>query len=163
MGVHKTHIPNRTVRPEDQHQAAVDRSQVGLTRRRNLDREDYGRFLSAYGVSDNDVRRETNSGNYLSLSFDNIEVRKSDIHGHGLFGNWRFKSGQIIGPALLDGDKTQIARYVNHAASPNARMVALDSENIVLVATRDIDNEEITTDYRESGAVREATLWANEY
>ena len=155
MGVHKTHLPNRTVGPEDQHQTAVDRSRLGLrggalAKRRSLDREDYGRFLSAYGVSDNDVRRETNSGNYLSLSFDNIEVRKSDIHGKGLFGNWRFKTGQIIGPALLDGYKTQIARYANHAASPNARMVALDSENVVLVATRDIDNEEITTDYRES-------------
>ena len=79
-----------------------------------------------------------------------LEVRESAIQGLGLFARRLFKAGEVIAPALFKGLKTEAGRYTNHAAKPNAKMIVHDENNIDLVATRDIQDEEITTDYRET-------------
>ena len=81
---------------------------------------------------------------------DDIEIRVSAIQGYGMFAKRLFRSGEIIAPAALNGYKTEAGRYTNHAALPNARMVVRDETNIDLVAIREINDEEITTDYRET-------------
>lgn len=116
----------------------------------NRDRNDYQRFLSEYGISEEHVRAVTYSGERHYLPMDDIEIRESAIQGYGLFAKRLFRAGEIIAPALTDGCKTEAGRYTNHAAIPNARMVVRDDTNIDLVAIREINNEEITTDYRET-------------
>ena len=84
------------------------------------------------------------------LPMDLIEIRQSGIQGNGLFAKQSFLAGDVIAPALLDGQKTEAGRYTNHSAKPNAKMVVRDANNIDLVATREIQREEISTDYRET-------------
>ena len=116
----------------------------------SMDRLDYQRFLSEYGITEDHVRGVSYSGVRYRLPIDDIEIRNSEIQGMGLFAKRKFRAGEIIAPALLDGYKTEAGRYTNHAALPNAKMVVWDAGNIDLVATQEIQQEEITTDYRET-------------
>ena len=80
---------------------------------------------------------------------ENVEIRASDRHGLGLFVKGLVPSGAIIAPAFKDGKLMEYSRYTNHSVHPNA--VAIDSEGVLnLVATRDIEDDEVTIDYRTS-------------
>ncbi len=115
-----------------------------------LDRADYQSFLTEYGITEEDVCAVTYSGERHYLPMDDIEIRESAIQGYGLFAKRLFRAGEIIAPAALNGYKTEAGRYTNHAAIPNARMLVRDETNIDLVAICEINNGEITTDYRET-------------
>ena len=114
------------------------------------DQEDYQQFLSEYGITEKYVRAITYSGERHHLPMDDIEIRESAIQGSGLFAKRLFRAGDIIAPAAFNGYKTEAGRYTNHAAKPNAKMAVRDQRNIDLVAIREINDEEITTDYRET-------------
>jgi len=118
--------------------------------RRKTDQEDYLQFLVEYGITEEHVRAVTHSAKRYHLSMDDIEIRKSAIQGYGLFAKRLIRAGAIIAPAKSNGYKTEAGRYTNHAALPNARMVVQGETNIDLVAIREINDEEITTDYRET-------------
>ena len=115
-----------------------------------LDRADYQSFLTEYGIREEDVRAVTRSGERHYLPMDDIDIRESAIQGYGLFPKRLFREGEIIAPAALNGYKTEAGRYTNYSANPNARMVVRDETNIDLVAIRENNGEEITTDYRET-------------
>jgi len=121
-----------------------------MTQTHALDRADYQSFLIEYGITEDYVHAVTYSGDRFHLPMDDIEIRESTIQGYGLFAKRLFRAGEIIAPAALNGYKTEAGRYTNHAALPNARMVVRDETNIDLVAIREINDEEITTDYRET-------------
>ena len=114
------------------------------------DQQDYEHFLSEFGCTEECVQAVTHSGKRYHLPMQDLEVRESAIQGVGLFARRLFKAGEVIAPALLKGLKTEAGRFTNHAAKPNAKMIVHDENNIDLVATRDIQDEEITTDYRET-------------
>ena len=114
------------------------------------DRNDYQRFLSESGITEEAVRAVTESGELFHLPMGNIEIRRSERHGDGLFAKQSFFTSDVIAPALLDGQKTEAGRYTNHSGKPNAKMVVRDASNIDLVATKEIQREEITTDYRDN-------------
>ncbi len=78
-----------------------------------------------------------------------LEIRPSPRHGLGLFVKDFVAAGAIIGPALQHGRLMNYSRYTNHSMNPNAKRVIVDTENIDLVAIRDISNEEVTMNYRE--------------
>ncbi len=121
-----------------------------MTQANALDRANYQSFLTEYGITEEYVRAVTYSGERHFLPTDDIEIRESAIQGYSLFAKRLFMAGEIIAPAALNGYKTEAGRYTNHAALPNARMVVRDADNIDLVATQEIQQEEITTDYRET-------------
>ena len=112
------------------------------------DRTDYEQFLAEFGFTEAFVQTITHLGKRYYLPMQDLEIRKSTIQGVGLFAKLRFKPGEIIAPALLRGLKTEAGRYTNHAARPNARMVVHDQNNVDLVATRVIEDDEIVVDYR---------------
>ncbi len=114
------------------------------------DKQDYEHFLSEFGCTEECVQAVTHSGKRYHLPMQDLEVRESAIQGVGLFARRLFKAGEVIAPALFKGLKTEAGRYTNHAAKPNAKMIVHDENNIDLVAIRDIQDEEITTDYRET-------------
>jgi len=114
------------------------------------DQQDYEHFLSEFGCTEECVQAVTHSGKRYHLPMQDLEVRKSTIQGVGLFARRLFRAGEVIAPAFFKGLKTEAGRYTNHAAKPNAKMIVHDENNIDLVATRDIQDEEITTDYRET-------------
>ncbi len=116
------------------------------------DKHDFRQMLSEYGFSEEVVKSQSeNTSDRIDVDLDGIGVaiRESLIHNVGVFAEKHFKKGDIIGPARLDGLRTQLGRYVNHSCKPNAAMVKL-GDNIALMALTDINSEEITTDYRNS-------------
>ena len=80
---------------------------------------------------------------------ENLEIRPSPRHGLGLFVNGFIPAGAIIAPAVKDGKFMEYSRYTNHSMDPNARRDIIDSYNINIIAIRDIQDEEVTGDYRE--------------
>ena len=121
-----------------------------MTQTHALDRADYQSFLIEYGITEDYVRAVTYSGDRFHLPMDDIEIRESTIQGYGLFAKRPIRTREIIAPAAFNGYKTEAGRYTNHSGNPNAKMVVVDKDNINLVATREIGEEEITTDYRDN-------------
>lgn len=115
-----------------------------------LARRDYEGFLLESGFTEDDVQRVTHGSEVITTKNDKFCVAESEINGSGLFPLARIKAGDVIGPALLNGVKTTAGRYTNHSGTPNAEMIVMDDKNINLVALRDIGDEEITTDYRNT-------------
>ena len=114
-----------------------------------LARNDYERFLLEFDLTEDDVQKVTHSSAVVVVHGAKFVVRKSEIEGVGLFPIKRIEIGETIAPALLDGEKTEAGRFTNHSGKPNAEMV-IAGNNINLVAIMDIDDKEITTDYRNT-------------
>lgn len=84
-----------------------------------------------------------------------LSIRKSPIHGKGIFASYPFKVGQYIGPFRMAGKLTELGRYLNHSADPNAELKRYGNNETFAVAKKNIDGcigdskgEEITIDYR---------------
>jgi hypothetical protein len=78
---------------------------------------------------------------------EGLEIRPSRRHGKGLFATGFIPSGAMIAPAVQDGKLMVYSRYCNHSMNPNAYCDHREGE-CNLIALRDIENEEITVDYR---------------
>lgn len=126
---------------------------------RAADREDFERVLEEYGLTAEQAweqsRNETDQ--IVMPAGYQISVCASPIHGLGLFATAPIPAGQVIAPARIAGLRTPAGRYTNHSATPNAKPVAVENGDVVLVSLRDIrgcmggdDGEEITVDYRDS-------------
>lgn len=128
-------------------------------------RNDYQKFLDEVGLTEDEVRRESEFEDDLidmPEGFSSvITVRKSSIEGKGIFVSWPFESGSIIGPVRIGGKRTPLGRYLNHSGSPNAKFIEVENGDIILIALHDIagcrggdQGTEITVDYRESYKLR---------
>lgn len=126
---------------------------------RDKDRSDYDLFLWEAGLSEEYVRRESERESDQVPFPDGVykcKVSRSQIEGRGLFATGDMTAGEIIAPARLAGKRTPACRYTNHSGSPNAMMVSMHGD-IMLMAMRQIsgaqggqDGEEITVDYRDA-------------
>lgn len=124
-----------------------------------VDRDDYEILLDEIGLTDKQIREETeNEENLMPFPGTTVRVKVSDsaIEGKGLFSLFPIKQGEIIVPARIGDKRTPAGRYTNHSARPNATVIQ-DGDILFLVAIRDIDGckgggqgEEITIDYREA-------------
>lgn len=126
---------------------------------RAADREDFARVLTDYGFTEEQVWEQSrNEADQTAMPPGYpVSVCASPIHGRGLFATAPIPAGQIIAPARIGGLRTPAGRYTNHSATPNAKPVAVENGDVLLVSTRDIsgcmggdDGEEITIDYRDS-------------
>ena len=114
---------------------------------------DYQRFLQDTNLTEEYIQQVTHSVPFVKLHDDNLQVVKSDSEGVGLFAK-DLSIGSSI-PALLDGEKTEAGRFVNHSDNPNAEMIVVNDKNIELITTRNLIDEEITIDYRESNGAKQ--------
>ena len=111
---------------------------------------DYSDFLDEMGINEAFVRQCSEiESDRITLNVDGISVKASDIEGMGLFADKPFKDGDLIMPAVVIGHRTEAGRYLNHSPNPNAVMVA-NGDGVDLYAIRDISDEEITTNYRDT-------------
>lgn len=93
----------------------------------------------------------------LPMGFKTVlSIRKSEIHGKGIFASYPFEEGAYIGPFKMLGKTTELGKYLNHSKDPNAEIKILSPEEIIVRAKRvingtmgDSKGEEITIDYRE--------------
>jgi hypothetical protein len=121
--------------------------------RNDRHREDFRQMLIEYGLTYEIVRaisEITEDRIQITLADHGIKVAPSPIEGAGIFARGNISAGSTIAPARINGMRTQVGRFTNHSSKPNAIMVLRENNDADLVATREIREEEITIDYRES-------------
>lgn len=95
----------------------------------------------------------------ISVRDELVEVKKSKIHGKGVFSKDKIKKGDVIGLIMektkeaKDPDKsysrTNIGEHLNHSNTPNAKAI-LTKKGYALAARQDIPaNTEILVDYEQ--------------
>ena len=124
------------------------------------DREDYFAALTHLQLDPLAVREwSENEHDLMPLPPGDYKVTPSAsaIDGKGLFATGTIGDNELIGPARLDGQRTPLARYVNHSKNPNAEMVMDEHGDLYLFSTREIAGykggtlgEEVTIDYRQA-------------
>jgi len=113
---------------------------------------DYSLFLSQIGINQEEMDKIVTIESDLMDMPEGyaVELRKSKIHGLGLFALKDFEVGEIICPGRLDGKRTPAGRFINHSFESNL-LPQLVGNDIYAVATRKIQlNEELLVDYRAS-------------
>ena len=89
---------------------------------------------------------------------DNLSIRKSDIHGHGIFANAEIKKDEDLGsthikvPMILGFIRTPLGGFINHSKKANCVLqVTRDWDDYLVYnvfTTRKIKkNEEILLEY----------------
>ncbi len=118
------------------------------------ERVDYFRMLAEVGITHETAWAQSQiEADRHDLVIDGVVVGPSRIHGVGVIATRDFAPGELVGPARVDGMRSQLGRYTNHSPSPNGRM-NMDNGTISLIALAQIrEGEEITTDYRETLAL----------
>lgn len=77
-----------------------------------------------------------------------VELKKSTIHGYGLFATQNFQKGQFIAMARILNKRTPAGRYCNHSGDPNSAMTLMENGNVSLDAIKQIKpGDEILNDY----------------
>lgn len=123
----------------------------------NTDQQDWQDFKQQIGLTDG---LETVAPNHVEVEVDlpDIFIAESEIAGEGTFAGKVFQPSELIGPAWLGGKRTLLGCKGNHSLKSNA-MLVYGRFSIWLVATAKIlKGQEITTNYRESKAVRDARI-----
>jgi len=133
------------------------------------DRNDFRRTVEELGFSEEEVsivsQDESDQVDFPQESGSKVSLRKSPIHGIGVFANFPINQFEVIGPARLQGKRTPIGRFTNHSANPNSFFVSNDFGDIYLMSLRGINGcaggdsgEEITVDYQQAVKVNRMTL-----
>ena len=108
-----------------------------------IDQQDY----ESLGIS-NDLLECLKGVEVHKGDVEGLEIRPSKRHGMGLFATGHIASGAIIAPMIDAGRLMEYSRYCNHSQNPNGYPDHNGEGQCDLIALRDIDNEEITVDYR---------------
>jgi hypothetical protein len=133
------------------------------------DREDFKKTIEELGFSEEEVSivsmEKSDQIDFQQESGSKVSLRKSPIHGTGVFANFSIGEFEVVGPARIAGKRTPIGRYANHSANPNSFFVNNDSGDIYLMALRNVNGcaggdsgEEITVDYQQAVKVNRMTL-----
>jgi hypothetical protein len=113
---------------------------------------DYSLFLSQIGINQEEMDKiVTIESDLMEMPEDYaVELRKSKIHGLGMFALKDFEIGEVICAGRLNGKRTPAGRFINHSFESNI-LPQLVGDDIYAVATRKIHaNEELLVDYRAS-------------
>lgn len=120
-----------------------------ITARLEADRQDYGRFVTQLGISQQAIDVMVNTDDLIPMppGYD-VEVKPSRLHGSGLFALRAFAAGEFICPGRIEGHRTPAGRFINHSLKPNATSVKT-GDDIAAVALRSIQaGDEILISYR---------------
>ena len=92
--------------------------------------------------------------NYYTPLPNCIDIKKSQIHGRGLFATERIPEGLILGITHIEDDRfrdglirTEIGGYFNHSETPNCEIITFgDIKFLKTIEPIDV-GEEITARY----------------
>lgn len=113
-----------------------------------LEESDHESFKREYNITEDLENLILQTVNDLDMSdIDGVKLERSGIDGMGVFAE-KFIKGEKIGYARLNDKRTILGRYTNHAKYSNAYPVK-EGKNILLISSADINNEEITVNYRD--------------
>ena len=126
---------------------------------RAVDREDHESVIKESGFSKEEVYSQVvNEEDQIVMPDGSYKflISDSDIHGKGVFATANIEPEEIIGVARIDGKRTPLGRFTNHAKNSNAEMRIIGTD-IYLVASDNINGckgglngDEITVNYRHS-------------
>ena len=112
------------------------------------DWEHYADMLVLTGMTEDVVQALVNRDNLIEGKVENFKIGKSKIHGLGFFTTISYCKGDLIGDGFIDGNRTELGRWVNDSCVPNAHYIPSDKYNGTVLALRDIaKGEEITFSY----------------
>lgn len=119
-------------------------------------REDYGRFLAEYGLTEAWVKavvEDMSDHAEMPPGYDRFFLGPSAIQGQGLFAREAISAGQQVAIARLGSRRTVAGRLTNHSPLPNCRFEPMP-DGLLMVSRHAIDpGEELTVDYRQVGSV----------
>lgn len=121
----------------------------------------FQRFMDDCGITEemNDFVRQYDDGTDFK-SMDGVSVDSSPIHGFGIFANRFYLPGYGVGWANLNGSRTLLGVYTNHADNANCTVMPT-IHGIMLVTLQSIEaGEEMTIDYRD--AINAANAYRDE-
>ena len=122
----------------------------GKITKTEADHQDFLLMCKDIDVSPETIRQQSEAtDNLIDVECDGVFIGGSDINDTGLFTTNDYNLGDVIMMARVGGLRTMAGRYTNHSIQPNA-VFELCENDIVMKATKHIENEEITIDYRES-------------
>ncbi len=109
--------------------------------------DDYNDLCLEFGVTDKFMLEKSRSEPVIHVDCK-FDMRSSIIDGIGMFATRDVCKGELIGFGRVDGIKTTLGRYVNHAYNKNAVMSQVDFS---ITATSDIkENQELLFDYGDT-------------
>lgn len=81
----------------------------------------------------------------------NLSVRKSKIHGMGIFTNITIPSNSLVmKPIEKKNTITRYGRLINHCNKPNTKMINIHDEWYLISINTIRKNEEITANYHQA-------------
>ena len=108
-------------------------------------------MLKDLGITQDQMDYVTNHQTTIEFESDMYRKKKSKVHGVGVFALRKILKEEIIGLGSVDGTyKTILGRYTNHSNNNNAMFYYLKTNDVVMIAERNIDKgEEILINYRD--------------
>ncbi len=89
------------------------------------------------------------AGEVLDDGNKNYTIKKSPIHGNGVFANHDITKGKMIGIAHTNKGRTFLGRYINHSPFKNAKFYYKKEASVLIAESNIVKNEEILVDYRD--------------
>lgn len=120
-----------------------------LEYKKEQDNKDFNLFLEQYEITEEQIQEEMK---YPVKITGDFKIKKSNIHGKGVFSGRRYNKGELIGPTLDDGIKTELGRFVNHSEYANCAII---EDKLYCLRTLDTGHE-FTVNYRESPRLKGA-------
>ena len=109
--------------------------------------DSYLDLLAELNMTEEEVQTDMN----VPVLSTGASIQDSLVHGSGTFAVRDYEVGESIGHVLINGTKTDLGRYTNHASSPNTRSVLEMTGNILMVASQYIfKGEELTMNYKHN-------------
>lgn len=111
-------------------------------------RNSFRRLLLEHNITNDKVQEEMSS-QITHFEHSNIYyISESIIDGLGTMLKCDVLNGEMIGIAVRNGNRSPLARYVNHSDIPNACFVDLENGDVSIVAISNISKgNEVLVDY----------------
>jgi hypothetical protein len=87
-------------------------------------------------------------GEVIDDENNNYTIKKSLIHGKGVFANYNIDKGRIIGLGYFNNSRTMLGRYTNHSHLNNAKFYYKEDAIVLMAESNIAKDEEILVDYR---------------
>ena len=145
------HSTNKTTVQEVESEIYTEDKLDPLVCIESLFENDFEEAVSELGYSLSDVDEVSNITSDLVPMPKGLKVTimDSSIHGKGVFATEDITSGESVGLARIDKDRTPIGRYLNHSKVPNGEMIE-HGKDVLLIAIHPINSgAEITVNYRQ--------------
>lgn len=113
----------------------------------------YKEFVAYSGFSEGDIERLVHLDNLMdNPNIVGTELKPSDIHGQGLFTVIDREVGDGLGFVVLNSERSNLGRFVNHSDTPNIRFDIVElGEQIIASIIKPIKaGEEFTVCYADN-------------